>query len=467
MGVMKTKRTTLVATTPNWLTSGGIFTALGSLTKPMPWHSSVESLVLDIDYYGAFSGDKPIGPLPSKLLTSAGLLTNTEYVILAKVISSRYLVNWEKLWDTLSFEYNPIHNYSMKEHEDYLGDVDDTKNLSYTTDETEYPLTTRTETRNLAASRNSTRTPNLSHTETKNLADSETRNLTGSDDSLTTYNSTETETQNLTDTKTNALTRLETRNLAGTNDTDTTYGRIETETHNLSQSGSSTETPNTTVTDTTTNMITNTTSSNGRHGFNSSTDGVPVAFSEGDNTVNGSVSRQTTGTVGTITSNSDTGTLTTGYTGLDKVENDTTDTGTVNVSDTGTVTTTNTGTDAIAKTGTDKVERDITDTGTVITTHTGTDTIQETGTEQVVDGTSDTGTVTVGVTGTNTIDRDSTETGTDNRDISYDRDVTRDGNIGATTTQQMISEERQLWLWNFFHQVYRDVDSIMCSALYI
>ena len=37
-------------------------------------------------------------------------------------------------------------------------------------------------------------------------------------------------------------------------------------------------------------------------------------------------------------------------------------------------------------------------------------------------------------------------------------DTRRAGNIGVTTTQKLIQEERDLWLWNFFDQVFNDLD---------
>ena len=42
----------------------------------------------------------------------------------------------------------------------------------------------------------------------------------------------------------------------------------------------------------------------------------------------------------------------------------------------------------------------------------------------------------------------------------------RSGNIGVTTTQQMLSAERELWLWNFFDQVYKDIDSVLSLPFY-
>ena len=41
---------------------------------------------------------------------------------------------------------------------------------------------------------------------------------------------------------------------------------------------------------------------------------------------------------------------------------------------------------------------------------------------------------------------------------------TRGGNIGVTSTQKLVSEERDSWLWNFYEQVFKDIDSILTSA---
>lgn len=55
---------------------------------------------------------------------------------------------------------------------------------------------------------------------------------------------------------------------------------------------------------------------------------------------------------------------------------------------------------------------------------------------------------------------------TDKNDVSetLDNDGTeheeihRYGNIGVTTTQKLIQEERNLWLWNYFDQIFADID---------
>lgn len=71
-----------------------------------------------------------------------------------------------------------------------------------------------------------------------------------------------------------------------------------------------------------------------------------------------------------------------------------------------------------------------------------------------------------------TKDRDTSDTETrnlsdvltGNRDT--DRTLTRSGNIGVTTSQQMIESELELWQWNFFKSVYEDIDSICCLDVY-
>ena len=86
-----------------------------------------------------------------------------------------------------------------------------------------------------------------------------------------------------------------------------------------------------------------------------------------------------------------------------------------------------------------------------------------------------TGTNTNTQTGTDTIQYDVTneygETQTDN-DGGVDtqtRNYTlkRSGNIGVTTSQQMIESERSLWMWNFFRNVvFPDIDRVLTLQIY-
>ena len=53
-----------------------------------------------------------------------------------------------------------------------------------------------------------------------------------------------------------------------------------------------------------------------------------------------------------------------------------------------------------------------------------------------------------------------------NEDNTQNRTLTRSGNIGVTTSQQMIESERNLWMWNFYEQIFKDVDSVLTLKIY-
>lgn len=42
----------------------------------------------------------------------------------------------------------------------------------------------------------------------------------------------------------------------------------------------------------------------------------------------------------------------------------------------------------------------------------------------------------------------------------------RSGNIGVTTSQNMIKQERELWSWNYFDSVFNDIDSVLACLVY-
>lgn len=86
-------------------------------------------------------------------------------------------------------------------------------------------------------------------------------------------------------------------------------------------------------------------------------------------------------------------------------------------------------------------------TGQTTTTNTGTNTM----THNVSD--KDTGTVT---------DKD---TGKDTNTRNYT--LTRSGNIGVTTSQQMIQSSRDLYMWNIFYTViFPDIDKVISLPIY-
>ena len=120
-----------------------------------------------------------------------------------------------------------------------------------------------------------------------------------------------------------------------------------------------------------------------------------------------------------------------------------TQTGSTTESETVTYNTTegSTGTDTTTLTGSER------DTGTQTTAHSGTDT-----TTRSSSGT-DGGTVTTGKTGSDT--------------DTEDYILTRSGNIGVTTTQQMLESERQLRQWRFFQDfIFPNVDAVLTLCVY-
>lgn len=49
---------------------------------------------------------------------------------------------------------------------------------------------------------------------------------------------------------------------------------------------------------------------------------------------------------------------------------------------------------------------------------------------------------------------------------NVDRRLTRSGNIGVTTTQQMLQQELELWKWNFYESILADVAGQLTTPLY-
>lgn len=78
----------------------------------------------------------------------------------------------------------------------------------------------------------------------------------------------------------------------------------------------------------------------------------------------------------------------------------------------------------------------------------------------------ETGTDTTDKTNTDTYNRSYTETGTDTTAGTSSRKLTRKGNIGTNTFQNLLQQERNLWVYDFFEQVFKDVDSILTIPIY-
>ena len=78
-----------------------------------------------------------------------------------------------------------------------------------------------------------------------------------------------------------------------------------------------------------------------------------------------------------------------------------------------------------------------------------------------------TGTFQTETSRTGTYQTETSRTGTYEDKTTYDTTLTRKGNIGVTTSQQMIESERELWLWNFFQNVvFKDVSKALTLSIY-
>lgn len=76
------------------------------------------------------------------------------------------------------------------------------------------------------------------------------------------------------------------------------------------------------------------------------------------------------------------------------------------------------------------------------------------------------GTDTTDHTNTDTYNRSYTETGTDTTAGTSSRKLTRTGNIGTNTFQNLLQQERNIWMYDFFEQIFKDVDSVLTIPIY-
>ena len=159
---------------PNWLIGSGIFSALNGYA--VPWQYENIASELDLEYHGNISGDKYVSPLVNKVLGTDTTLSDTDLTTLAGVIYNLYGKNWEKLWNTLDLEYNPIENYNMVEKMSNDETVIDYGRSHTRTDNTTHSKTgTDTITPNLTERT----TPNLVETTTPNLSDTTDNSVFG------------------------------------------------------------------------------------------------------------------------------------------------------------------------------------------------------------------------------------------------------------------------------------------------
>ena len=67
---------------------------------------------------------------------------------------------------------------------------------------------------------------------------------------------------------------------------------------------------------------------------------------------------------------------------------------------------------------------------------------------------------------TNSLDKVISTNNTKTLDLETNHELTRTGNIGVTTSQQMIESEIKLWDWNFIDNVFKDIAEILTLPIY-
>ena len=97
-----------------WSSGKGIFSDMAKQYPNLPWASHVDASTLDLEYFGNKSGNKEISPLLSKMVTSEGL-SEEQRAAIAKLVVLKNILNWTGKWNTMFFDYNPIENYNKTE----------------------------------------------------------------------------------------------------------------------------------------------------------------------------------------------------------------------------------------------------------------------------------------------------------------------------------------------------------------
>lgn len=189
----------------DWI-SHGIFSSLNNYD--VPWKNEGISQSLDFEYFGNISGSKTVSPLIGKLLNVDGsnVLSNSRVNQLAMVIYNMNIVNWQKEYATLNFEYNPISNYDMTETEIVSGNNSNTVTNTGTQGVTHTGTQGNTSTETL--------TGNDTNTGANNIYGFNSSDPVG--DSTTSLNTIQSNTDNIQSTRTDNLTDTRTDNLTET-----------------------------------------------------------------------------------------------------------------------------------------------------------------------------------------------------------------------------------------------------------
>lgn len=340
--------------------------------------------------------------------SSTPVLTDSELSRLSDLILAMYKYKWDKLATLLMLEYDPIHNYLDDYNEHIEETIDNSDTLTHNT--TVSDDTTITSTRSVTDGGVET------HRKTTTLNDTITDG--GTESRLRVGSGTENSSDGGSESHMHVIT--------GT-DNETNGG---TETHSKQTSGTSTRTDDLEQ-EVTGNIV------NDIYGFNSD---EPV----GDNTSDSHKVQLDTGTQSTQSSGTESETINGGLT------KNTTKSGRDELTVTGGLT------KAISNSDRDE----LTITGGLTKTKVGSG--SETSTIE--------GGLTKATQGSDVTQGAKRTTGTEGNEGTSERVRDREfrhlGNIGNLTTQQLLTQEIELWRWNFIQEVLNDVKDFLTIPVY-
>lgn len=478
--------------------TNGLF---AQLTDPL-WNDRYQPLDMDIEFLTRY-GQRPVSPLLSYFIDpTTNTITTENLKKVADLIYRKYSEQWKRKYAVLDAEYGILDNYSMTESENISREsMEHTlREIARTNQETTEQINdlleklTNTQSGTLVKTGTDKTDSSTSNTQTNDLTvDSK---LTGDDSNEQTLSFTDRK-DTTSGTKSTGKNETITNNLTDelTTDNETTYNTHTGEdstsilsfTNRKDSTSGSTKTNGTVgvnnTTDTTGHSQGETGSDQGVYGFNSdssvpsnTTDGTTVNDTTGQEKLNGTTT--TDMTVGVTSDLTKAGTETTTVSGTGSKTGTEGTSGTDTTTHQGTVQTTGTDTETdamdLTKTGSEKTVTDTTKSEDTLTKTTGTVTDAATGTETLTHNTTDTssadgesnkqntGSVNTSVNGSNSENGEDTTNGTE----TENRDVTRTGNIGVTTSTQLLQEHINFWAYNFLNDVYSDVASMICLDIY-
>lgn len=101
--------------TSDYMNGQGIFNILSTTHPDLPWVSKISGVDLDLDYYLNHSGEKVISRLVQKLLNTDKELTSVELIKLSNIIYNKYSDSWKRVFSAFELQYNPIWNKDYTE----------------------------------------------------------------------------------------------------------------------------------------------------------------------------------------------------------------------------------------------------------------------------------------------------------------------------------------------------------------